>query len=207
MHPHLRRTGFTILELLVVIAIVGILATLVTVSLQRSLVRSRDTAAKRTVNEAQKAISDFVLESQSVAAGVIPHATYIDTYELAGTGSYADAKGSGNLPLIFTGKLNVDYQDCGKPVRSSYPLKVTKSPGVGYSFVYMTEHGECPTGFSTTVFSGSYTFYATGLHDSDGNPSAAVYYSRNGQTGTCTNSATGGDCPKYPSFSLGSYLP
>lgn len=64
------KKGFTLIELLVVVAIIGVLATIVTVSLSTSTVRGRSAAFKSEISSLQKAFVATCFSSNITGADV-----------------------------------------------------------------------------------------------------------------------------------------
>jgi prepilin-type N-terminal cleavage/methylation domain-containing protein len=61
-HHLMKKQGFTLLELLIVIAIIGILSSVVLVSLNNTRKKARDTQRKSDINQIVKALQSYFLE-------------------------------------------------------------------------------------------------------------------------------------------------
>lgn len=110
--------GFTLIEILVVVAIVGILASVVLVSLNTTRVNARDTARVATIKEVQKALELYFSDTgyypvQAIPANIsvlstalVP--TYISeiSYEMTGVSEpmYYRPAGQPTSYLIYVSK-------------------------------------------------------------------------------------------------------
>jgi prepilin-type N-terminal cleavage/methylation domain-containing protein len=66
MYPQISsRRGFTLIELLVVLAIIGMLSSVVLISLGSAREKSRDTRRMRDINELQKALALYITTNAS----------------------------------------------------------------------------------------------------------------------------------------------
>ncbi|MCA9366320.1 prepilin-type N-terminal cleavage/methylation domain-containing protein, partial [Candidatus Kaiserbacteria bacterium] len=85
LEVHKKSNGFTLIELLVVIAIIGVLASVVLVSLSSAREKSRDAARKAALQEVAKALELYHLDN--------------GTYSILGAG----AGGNGNGWFSYVG--------------------------------------------------------------------------------------------------------
>lgn len=109
--------GFTLIELLVVIAIIGILATIVLVSLNSARQKARDTQRVADVKQFQTAL-EMYFDS---------HAGYPATYDAGSpttTGLPALAT-AGYLPAVPNDPLSVPYDYCASDDGTKYHLGTT----------------------------------------------------------------------------------
>ncbi|MEX2145036.1 MAG: type II secretion system protein [Candidatus Spechtbacterales bacterium] len=95
-----KTKGFTLIELLVVIAIIGLLASIVLVSVQGPRVQARDTKRMADMRSLQTAMELCYSDSACGAQDAYP------VYA-----SYADANTVGLAPYIGAGNLPLDPQD------------------------------------------------------------------------------------------------
>jgi len=95
------QSGFTLIELLVVIAIIGVLATIVTVSLNSARLKARNT--RRMADLAQIKLA---LESYRIDNGAYPGSCnsfwWIDDNNFAGSSGYPPCATSGGLAPYFS---------------------------------------------------------------------------------------------------------
>lgn len=74
---HLKRSGgFTIIELLVVIAIIGILATLILVSLSGARSKARDAVRKSDLSQIKRALELYNSDQGSYPSSIYPNITF-----------------------------------------------------------------------------------------------------------------------------------
>jgi len=74
-----RNKGFTLIELLVVIAIIGMLASIVLVSLQGARAKARDAKRVAELREIQTALISYYLTNQTMPINRTPCCGYGDT--------------------------------------------------------------------------------------------------------------------------------
>lgn len=149
-----RKSGFTLIELLVVISIIGLLATIVLVSLNQSRVRARDARRAADINQLATAIEAFHIEN-----GFYP--------------SESDC-GASAAPLQ-TGQC-ASSCDCWDP---SVPNKIAKElVDAGLFSALPTDPINDPSGPGPGVWDRTVYFYEPGCENAQGKQNFGLgYYS------------------------------
>jgi len=137
---HLRRSrGFTIIELLVVIAIIGILATLILVSLSGARAKARDAVRKSDLSQVKRALELYNSDQGTYPTSIYPNITFgsgttATTYlkrtpfdPLNGTSQYQYKTTSGTPVTDYA--IAGDLED--ETSKSTLPTIQTATPGAG----------------------------------------------------------------------------
>lgn len=122
------RRGFTLIELLVVVAIIGLLASIVTVSVTEVRGNARDSRRVTDVQEIQNALASYVITNNTFPISV-------SSTTLTGTDSVSTA-------LINSGSINQIPLDPQHPTRSySYS---SNASGNDYTITFCLETDSIP---------------------------------------------------------------
>ncbi len=146
-----KNKGFTLIELLVVIAIIGILASIIIVSLNGARERARDAKRKAELKTIQTAAEQYFFKNGTYK---IPDTGYLD----GGSGHFNLEGASGYTVSIANGFINADYLGNPPPVDPR-----ANSAGVCVG----GEKGYCETGSMSdgvgiceTSNTGEYMYYS-----------------------------------------------
>ncbi len=135
----LMKRGFTLVELLVVIAIIGILASIVTVSLSSAQARARDTKTVQELSQLRNAINNARIttgsypsgghwtSSGSTCSGMVP--TPVGTFETimtnAGATVPADSQFASDPTYCYTLSVGSGWQCGGLTISTTYQYAIT----------------------------------------------------------------------------------
>jgi type II secretion system protein G len=134
--PETKKQGFTLIELLVVISIIGLLASVVLVSLNGARSKARDARRKADLAQLSKALEMYATDYGGYPAAYCPsYASYMFPYSLAL---------APNL-LNYISKLPVD------------PLNPS-NPSYNNSYLYSSDSIDCS---GTNAKATKYALYAT----------------------------------------------
>ena len=97
------RTGFTLIEIIVAVAIIGILGTVATISITRSLDKAKVTAATEAVNNIHAACETYKMSNKKYPSDLNALVTGDDPYMKGGEGALEDPWGN-NYKLVKKGK-------------------------------------------------------------------------------------------------------
>ncbi len=90
----LMRQGFTLIEILVAVAIIGILGTVATISITRSLDKAKVTAAQEAVRNIQSACETYKMTTKKYPSDLNALVSGDDPYLQGGEGSLEDPWGN-----------------------------------------------------------------------------------------------------------------
>lgn len=156
------RDGFTLIELLVVIAIIGILASIVLVSLNSARGKARDARRLQDVRTIMQAIQMYE----------------IDHNAWPGEGD----NGGAHLSANCNSDLKSDFVNGGYlPTMPSDPLDASCSDNSDGAFFYGWDAGHCCEGsycisINHIETQGTINLLAGSYPDNDGNPSNGIQY-------------------------------
>jgi prepilin-type N-terminal cleavage/methylation domain-containing protein len=161
MRPIQKQKGFTLIELLVVIAIIGLLASIIFVSLTSARAKARDARRVATLHQLQNA-----LELYYANTGSYPLATFgcIPTWQCwDGTTGNFPSSGAGplmpsnyiDLTKIRDPKQNDNGDACGKPGGTGSYLYTYYSDN-GQRYMLATALENPPAAGSSNYYNGIY---------------------------------------------------
>lgn len=169
MIKKIKNSGFTLIELLVVIAIIGVLASIVLVSLGGARAKSSATKAKADIAQIMNAFE--LLASDSADYSTVDNVDVAGTTcAVGGTEFTADASNAAGADLCY-----------GNPIKDGSNTYITSLPRPSTNYVYELESAYTAT---------SYGFQADGFT----NAAAALWICKNGSCYCSTNVAS--DCEK-----------
>lgn len=90
----MMREGFTLIEILVAVAIIGILGTVATISITRSLDKAKVTAAQEAVRNIHSACETYKMSTKKYPSDLNALVTGDDPYLQGGEGSLEDPWGN-----------------------------------------------------------------------------------------------------------------
>ncbi len=133
--------GFTLIELLVVIAIIGILASVILVSLNSARGKARDASRASTVIEVQKALESYYADN-----GSYPSTGFLwssGTCDIWGSPYTTTSGASGYIPNLAPNYISVLPTELAGPNSCGY---IYISNGTDYFFMaYETYEGTVPS--------------------------------------------------------------
>lgn len=88
------REGFTLIEILVAVAIIGILGTVATMSITKSLDKARVTAAQEAVNNIHSACESYKMSTKKYPSDLTTLVSGDDPYLQGGEGALEDPWGN-----------------------------------------------------------------------------------------------------------------
>ncbi len=124
------QKGFTLIELLVVIAIIGILSSVVLVSLNTARAKSKDAARVTTIKQVQNALALYYLDRNDYPA--------ITQNECGGTEGYTTTNNNFMLSLITLGYLPSYPVD---PGNLNCGMQYVRDSATSYRLFYRLEAG------------------------------------------------------------------
>ena len=207
-----RRKGFTLIELLVVIAIIGILATLVITQLAGARIKARNSSAKSDITEAGKAVEVFkgdelagervisafaastatnnpAASATADCTGAAATTCRVDNLNnTTASSGWLTGQGTNGTPIWATTQASVGSTNA---YGNSYGVQLTKTPGTGYIYYYMTKDtGAAITTSGKLSVAGDYYFIADlGSTGATTDGVGRYYYVHNGNSGN--NGSTG----------------
>ena len=143
-----RNLGFTLIELLVVIAVIGLLATVILVSLTQARQKTRDTKRKADAVQITKAIEMYFHQNGSYPASggaTAPNGAWVNASDSSWdslqtflkpflTKLPKDPIQSTNANIWGQSGYSYSYITCGKAYMFVYQLEVASGPDLGVDF-------------------------------------------------------------------------
>lgn len=145
------KKGFTLIELLVVIAIIGILASLIIVSLSGARNKAQDTQAKNKARNVATAAEQYAVDNSGNYYG---HTTAVQAIAVSGnvSGAYAAYVTSGTTSTIFDKGTAAAYQYISGTGAACTAVGVIGANATKYSAAISLKNGAEPASTSTGIY-------------------------------------------------------